>query len=115
MVIQFLLSTTLSRVLRVSIKGDYSPNISSGVENYTIVTEGHSRSGGCGHDSEENVDGVIRACVIVFTIVQTIIHQISVETSSVNLSGLKLLILHLLQLLPPLLLILLLCRSSIRL
>jgi len=56
------------------------------------------------------VDAEIRVHVIVFIVVETIVHPINVRTNLVNLSELRLLILrlHLLQLLhPPLLL---LCR-----
>ena len=57
------------------------------------------RRRGRGCDSREGVDTAIRVHVIVFTMVGTIIHQISVGTCLVNLSELKLLTLHLLQLL----------------
>ena len=60
----------------------------------------------------EDMDAEIRVHVIIFTVMETIIHQISVGTSLINLNGLKLLILHLLQLLSSLLkLLLLLCKS----
>ena len=47
--IQFLLSITQSRVRRVSLGGDSSSGVSSGVvENFTIIVGGCRRDGGLG-------------------------------------------------------------------
>ena len=47
MLIQFLLSATLSRVHCIFIGADYSPSVSSGVESSLMVAGGRGR----GHDS----------------------------------------------------------------
>ena len=109
------LSITLSRVHRVSMGGDSSFSVSSRFENSAILAGCYGRSGGYGldygRDSGEEVDTEIRVHVIMLTLLEAIIHLISTETSLVNLSEFRLipLLLHLLQLLPPPLL-LLLCR-----
>lgn len=46
-----------------------------------------------GEDMDMNME--IRVHVIVLTVIKRIIHQISAVISSINLSGLRLLILHL--------------------
>jgi len=111
------LSTNISRVRHVSMEDDYSTGVSSDVENSAIITGGHGRGGGCGiiviAIQGEDVDTEIRVHVIVLTVVETIIHLINDNTSLVNPSELRLLTLHihLLQLLPPPL-VLPLCRLS---
>jgi len=94
--------------------GDSSSCVSSGVENSAMVTKGRGRGGERGRGRatiQEDLDTEIRIHIIVPIVIKTIIHQISIRTSLVNLSGVMLVILHPLQLQsPPMLL--LLCRSS---
>ena len=75
MVIQFLLSTTLSRVRRVSMAGDSGFGVSSGVENSAMVAGGRGRGGGCGRGLDqiqgEDVDVKIRVNIIVLTVIET--------------------------------------------
>ena len=113
-VIQFLLSCTLSRVHRVFIGGDSSPSVSFSVESSVMVAGCHDRGGGRSPGRSRNSGGGRgrgdKGPRHYIYCGETIIDQISVETSSVYLSGLMLLILYVLQLLHPLLL-LLLCRT----
>ena len=51
MVIQFFLSTTLSRVRRISKRGNSSSGVSSIVKNSTMIAGDHARGGGCERDS----------------------------------------------------------------
>jgi len=86
-VIQF--STTLSRVRRVSIKGDYSSSISSGIENFSMVARGNGKGEGRGrgHDRDpgEGRDAEISEHIIMLTVVKITIHHLSAKTSLVNL------------------------------
>ena len=90
---------TLSRVRLISIGGDSFSDIPSSVENSIMIV-------GAMVEVEdvaviviaiqgEDVDTKIRIHVIMLNVVEIIIHQVSAGTSSVNLSGLRLLILHL--------------------
>ena len=94
MMIQFLLSTTLSRVCRVSTGGDSSSG-SSG--NSSMIVGGRGRDSGGGRGRED------KSSHHFLTMVETIIQLISVGTNLVNLSRLRLLTLrlYLLQPLPP--------------
>ena len=87
--IQFLLSATLSRVRCVFMEGDSYFGVTSGFENFTMVVGGcdRGRKRECimAAIQKEDVHAEIR--VIVLTMVETIIHLISVGISLVNLSG----------------------------
>jgi len=92
----------------VSLREVTSSVVSSGVENCTMIVGGHGRGGWRGQ--VEDMDMKKRVHVTIFIVGGTIIQLTSAGTSLVNLSGLRLLTLLLLRLLPPLLLFLV-CRS----
>jgi len=82
------LFATLSRVCRVSIGGDYSSGVSSGVDNSAMLAIGYSRGGGYRRVmvmiQEEDVDAKRRVNVSMFIVVETLIHQISAGTRYVT-------------------------------
>ena len=84
-VIQFLLSTTLSRVCRISIGGDSSSGIFLDFEN-SIMVELEDVDAIVAAIQGEDVDPYLHVHVIVLIVVKIIIHHICVRISLINLN-----------------------------